>query len=244
VRAVVEAEAALLPRARAPAEARRPFEQRGPHARASGKRGRNKARKTAPDHRHINVRHGSLLFRISFVHYIRTWYVRNGRLLAMRLSEGVEWAGHAAAMLAALPEGRALPCVKLAEFLGVPAPYLAKHLQALSRAGLVETTRGPAGGYRLAKPARDISLADVAAAIEGREPAFRCQNIRMRGPVGVTKEACKRPCGIAASFWAAERAWRDALAKVTLVDVMADAATNYNPPQIKRLLAWINDNAR
>ena len=42
---------------------------------------------------------------------------------------------------------------RLAEYHGVPAPYLAKHLQALSRAGIVESSPGPRGGYRLARPA-------------------------------------------------------------------------------------------
>jgi len=162
----------------------------------------------------------------------------------MRISEGVEWGGHACGLLAAAPNGKAFPAARIAAFLGVPTAYLAKHLQALSRAGIVETVRGPAGGYRLARAPAEISLLDVAEAIEGRETAFRCQNIRMRGPVGVTQQACTRPCGIAASFWEAERAWRDALAKVTLVDVLADAATNYDATALGRLGAWIRDNAR
>ncbi len=162
----------------------------------------------------------------------------------MRLSEGVEWAGHAAGLLAALPRGKAIPGAKLAEFLGVAPAYLAKQMQALSRAGIVETERGPAGGYRLAKAPREISLNDVALAIEGREPAFRCQEIRQRGPIGVTKEACTRPCGIAAAFYAAERAWRAELAKVTLVDVMKDAATNYDEKRVRKLMTWMEENLR
>ncbi len=71
----------------------------------------------------------------------------------MRLSDGVEWGVHACTLLAVLPPDRALPAAKLAEYHGVPAAYLAKHLQALARAGVLETVKGPRGGYRLARPA-------------------------------------------------------------------------------------------
>jgi Rrf2 family protein len=159
----------------------------------------------------------------------------------MRLSEGVEWAAHAAALLATLPKGHVLSRARLAEYLGVPPPYLAKHMQALSRAGLVETRRGPAGGYRLACAPADITLNDIAIAIEGREPAFRCQEIRRRGPVGAAKEACKRPCGIARSFGAAERAWREELSRMTLIDVVKDAARSFDASRSKRFTAWLTD---
>src|SRR5919197_900673 len=68
----------------------------------------------------------------------------------MKLSEGVEWALHCCTVLALVPEDRALPAARLAEFHGVPTAYLAKHLQALSRAGVIESVPGQRGGYRLA----------------------------------------------------------------------------------------------
>lgn len=162
----------------------------------------------------------------------------------MRLSEGVEWAAHCCAVLATLPDGRALPGAKLAEYIDAPPAYLAKHMQALSRAGLVETTRGPAGGYRLARAPGAINLNDIAIAIEGAEPAFRCQEVRQRGPVGSSKEACKRPCGIAAAFHAAERAWRAELKKISLVDVMKDAARGMDSDRARRYMNWLGEAAR
>src|SRR6476661_534280 len=89
----------------------------------------------------------------------------------MRLSDGVEWGVHACTILAVLPADRALPAAKLAEYHGVPAAYLAKHLQALARAGVLETVKGPRGGYRLARPPAEITLADVVEAVDGDEPA-------------------------------------------------------------------------
>ena len=143
----------------------------------------------------------------------------------MRLSEGVEWAIHACVMLAALPQGRTLPGAAVAEYLGVPPAYLLKHLQALSRAGLVVTRRGTAGGYRLAKPAEQVTLYDITAAVKGYGPVFRCQEVRQRGPAPASREECQRPCGIATSFYAAERAWRWKLEKVTVAAMLEAAGT-------------------
>ena len=61
---------------------------------------------------------------------------------------------------------------EVAERLGAARRGLEPVLQALSRAGLLESLRGPRGGYRLARRPRDISLLDVVAAVaEGTEPA-------------------------------------------------------------------------
>jgi len=49
----------------------------------------------------------------------------------------------------------------------VPKSFLAKILQTLAKAGLVQSTRGKKGGFRLAKKAADISLLDVVEAMEG-----------------------------------------------------------------------------
>ena len=53
----------------------------------------------------------------------------------MRMGEGVEWAIHCCTVLALVPPGMALPGARLAEFHGVPGPYLGKSLQALTRPG-------------------------------------------------------------------------------------------------------------
>lgn len=50
--------------------------------------------------------------------------------------------------------------------LGVPPTYLVKVLHELARAGVLRSVRGPAGGFQLARPAREIYLWDVLAAVE------------------------------------------------------------------------------
>ncbi len=140
----------------------------------------------------------------------------------MRLSDGVEWGVHVCTLLAALPADAALPAVKLAEYHGVPSAYLAKHLQALAGAGVLETVKGARGGYRLARPPRPRSrVLDVVEAIDGEESAFRCTEIRRRGPDGAPREASTR--GRAAStgsFTRADEAWREELAATTIASLV------------------------
>jgi Rrf2 family cysteine metabolism transcriptional repressor len=56
---------------------------------------------------------------------------------------------------------------------GIPERYLVQILLQLKGAGLVVSTRGAAGGYRLARPASAISLGEVLTAIDGPEPPPR-----------------------------------------------------------------------
>ena len=91
----------------------------------------------------------------------------------MKLGDGVEQAIHSVTMLAILPENGVLSAAALAEFHGVSTSYLLKHLQALSRAGIMLTVPGPKGGYRLTKPPAEITILDIVLAVEGPEPAFR-----------------------------------------------------------------------
>ena len=90
----------------------------------------------------------------------------------MKLSDGVEWGIHCCTVLAALPEGTALPAARLAEFHGVPAAYLAKHLQALSRAGIVTTEPGQRAeqAWRAELQATTLAgiLADLASSVPPR----------------------------------------------------------------------------
>ena len=157
----------------------------------------------------------------------------------MQISKGVEWAAHAAALMAALPEGRALKADALARYHEVPAAYMAKQLQALSKAGIVTSTRGARGGYRLAKMPANISLLDILTAIEGTTPAFRCTEIRQNGPCPARKENCKSPCIIAKSFHTAEHAFRDSLKNVTLVDIGMDVLTTKSHEDMAHTMAWV-----
>jgi Rrf2 family protein len=139
----------------------------------------------------------------------------------MKLSEGVEQAIHCVTMLAGLSPQGVLAASALAEFHGVSPSYLLKHLQALSAAGILESSPGPTGGYRLARSPRSISLLDIVLAVEGKEPAFRCAEIRQRGPNPLPTPPT-RPCGISSAMLRAERAYRAELAKVSVAAVLSE----------------------
>jgi Rrf2 family protein len=143
----------------------------------------------------------------------------------MKLPEGVEWALHCTWLLAAAQPDEALPARRLAQYYDLPEAYLAKLLKALVRAGLLSATSGPRGGFRLARPAAQITVADVVEAVEGPGPLFHCTEIRQRGPVPLSAAACRKPCGIAEVMQRAERAWRAELAGMTIADLVRTAGT-------------------
>ena len=157
----------------------------------------------------------------------------------MRLGDGVEWALHCCTVLGAMPSQQAVPAAVLAEFHGVPPAYLAKQMQALSRAGIVESVAGRNGGYRLARPTADITVLDVVLAIDGPGPAFRCTEVRQRGPSAVAPASYVKPCGIAAAMWRAEAAFREALAATTLANLVAELEVDVTPEQTEQALAWL-----
>jgi Rrf2 family protein len=161
----------------------------------------------------------------------------------MKIASGVEWAAHACALLAMLPKGASLSAEALANYHDVPPAYMAKQMQALRRAGLIVSQRGAVGGYRLAATPNDINLWDITEAIEGSAPSFKCTEIRQNGPCGAAKENCKKPCGIAASFYAAEQAFRSELKKVLLSDLLMQIARDTKPDNVETLRQWLNENA-
>lgn len=138
----------------------------------------------------------------------------------MKMSEGVEWTIHCLVVLAGLPPGATVPGARLAELHGVPGPYLGKSLQALSRAGILRSDPGARGGYRLGRPPEEITLLDVVLAVDGPEPAFRCMEIRQKGPASSKDPAVYlKPCTVHAAMQRAELAWRRELAAQTLADL-------------------------
>jgi Rrf2 family protein len=137
------------------------------------------------------------------------------------MSRGVEWALHCCLNLVWLGPEVAVTAAHLAAFYDLPAAYLNKQVQALVRAGIASSVPGPHGGFRLTRPPEQISLLDVVTAIEGPEPAFRCMEIRQRGPFGGESESFTARCLIDQAMRQAELAWRRELANQTLADLRA-----------------------
>jgi Rrf2 family protein len=85
----------------------------------------------------------------------------------MKLSRACGYALYAVEYLAARGEGRPAASHQIAEARGVPERFLLKVLKPLVSAGLLRSLRGPNGGYRLTRPAAQITLLEVVEAVDG-----------------------------------------------------------------------------
>ncbi len=143
----------------------------------------------------------------------------------MRLSARVDYALRAMAELAASPaESRTVD--GLARAQAIPAKYLEAILGALRRSGLLRSQRGPDGGYRLARPSAEISIADVIRAIDGPLATFRGER-----PEDLTYSGAAEPLQ---EVWIALRASeRLILDEVTLEHI----ASGKMPQRVRTLIA-------
>jgi len=137
----------------------------------------------------------------------------------MNLSAKTEYACLAMLELAQHFEGgEPVQVRRIAQRHGIPSPFLVQILQQLKRAGLITSTRGACGGYRLARAPRKISLADVLDIIEGQEqPSTSASTSSPLVPVLL--EVCQE-------LTAARRARLD---KLTLADLVERATAEAGP---------------
>jgi Rrf2 family protein len=153
----------------------------------------------------------------------------------MRISAKVDYAVRACAELAVRSPTRASGATKgelLGEAQGIPTKYLENILSELRRSGVVGSQRGADGGYWLARPADQISVADVIRAVEGPLADVRGEAPEELDYVGPAK-ALER-------VWVATRASvRQVLEQVTLADISSDTL----PASVDALLedpgAWL-----
>ena len=131
----------------------------------------------------------------------------------MRITAKADYAVRAAVELAAAEKtGRPVKGEQLAGAQGIPQNFLENILTELRRAGIIRTRRGAEGGYQLARPADDISVADVLRAVEG--PLAAVQGIRP-DQLSYGGAAERLP-----EVWVALRAsLRDVLEHVSLADI-------------------------
>ncbi|WP_049558404.1 RrF2 family transcriptional regulator [Nonomuraea sp. SBT364] len=140
----------------------------------------------------------------------------------MKLPVSTEWLLHCATTLAQLEPGATASAAQLADYYDLPAPYLAKQLQALVKAGVLAATTGPRGGFRLARPASDITLLRIVEAVDGASSPYECREIRQQGRGALPPEECRRACVLAAKMADAHAAWRRSLGGVSLADILGE----------------------
>ncbi len=133
---------------------------------------------------------------------------------SLKISEAATLALHAMALLAGQP--RSLHSTKgLASQLRVSENHLAKVLQRLQRAGLLDSMRGPKGGFRLALPPREINLLMVYEAVEGPFKDGGCL---------LGRPACQGDCMLGGLVRKMGGEVRDYLARVNLGDLSGQMA--------------------
>ena len=150
----------------------------------------------------------------------------------MRISAKADYAVRAALELSASPDGAPVKGTALAEAQAIPLQFLEQIMLELKRSGLVETKRGAHGGYWLAKPPDQITVADVIRAVEGP-----LANIHDLSP---EETSYPGPAERLRDVWIAVRAnLRAVLEEVTLAELVRGEL----PGSVARLLdqpeAWI-----
>jgi Rrf2 family protein len=131
----------------------------------------------------------------------------------MRVSAKSDYAVRAAAELAASPDGP-VKGERLAEAQEIPFQFLEHILLDLKRAGIVRARRGARGGYWLARPADQVTVADVIRAVEGP-----IADVQSAPPESITYEGSASQLQ---TVWIAVRAsLRSVLESVTLDDLVS-----------------------
>ena len=150
----------------------------------------------------------------------------------MRISAKADYAVRAAVELAAATDERPVKAERIATAQEIPLNFLENILGELRHAGIVRSHRGADGGFRLAKPAEDVTIADIIRAVEGPLASVR----------GGPPEETSYPGASAAlpRVWIAVRAnLRAVVERVTLRDI----AGGRIPAKIDRLAddpeAWV-----
>jgi Rrf2 family protein len=148
----------------------------------------------------------------------------------VRTTAKADYAVRAAVELAAA--GDMVTADQIAQAQSIPVNFLENILRDLRRAGLIESRRGQAGGYLLARPADEISIADVIRAVEGP-----LANVRGLSPDQLQYE------GSAAKLrevWVALRAnVRNVLEQVTLADVARGELPSHVEELTRDADAWV-----
>lgn len=160
-------------------------------------------------------------------------------------SAGVEYGIHCLIFLVG-PGGdsREASVRDLADLQGVPQDYLAKIFTKLAKAQLVAATEGVRGGFRLARPADEISLLDVVNAIDGRKLIFDCREIRGRCALFDGEPpawALEGGCAVHGAMLTAQQRMEEALAQQTILD-MARKVGRKAPAEFGgQVDEWINE---
>lgn len=145
----------------------------------------------------------------------------------LRVTKLTDYATLVMTVLAAAPDA-VMSANELAERAGIEVPTAAKVLKPLAQASLVEGFRGANGGYRLARDAGAITLADIVEAMEGPLAMTECSI--HQGQCGIEDS-----CGVRGNWQRVNEVIAEALSGITLQSMLQDPA----PSTRKRIPAQL-----
>ena len=150
----------------------------------------------------------------------------------MRISAKVDYAVRAVVELAAADSEKPIKAERIATAQGIPLNFLENILGELRHAGIVRSHRGAEGGFRLARPPAEVTVADVIRAVEG--------------PLASVRGGPPEEATYAGAASALPRVWiavRVNLRRVVEQVTIADIAAGQIPPELDQLTedpgAWV-----
>ncbi len=131
----------------------------------------------------------------------------------MHMTRGVEYGIEGIVYLARCHSDEPALIREISRATAIPETFLSKIFQRLATKGLIRSRRGFRGGFRLARPARRITLREIVEALEGPIEFHRClDHLRMRGRTG--------RCHVKRVFEKAQRRVLSILEHTTLEDLL------------------------
>ena len=151
---------------------------------------------------------------------------------SVQISAKADYAVRALLVMAADPDQQPITGRSIAVSQGMPVKFVENTLVQLRTSGLVRSQRGAGGGFRLGRPADEITIADVIRAVDGplaHVRGARPEELDYEPPVVALQEV-----------WIAVRATiRDVLERVTLADVVAGKIPRHVAALTRSDDAWL-----
>ena len=155
----------------------------------------------------------------------------------MYISAKADYVTRALLVMAAEPDGKPVTGAAIAKQQNMPMKFVENSLVDLKRSGLVASVRGTAGGFKLAKPANRITIADVIRAVDGPMATVRGERVESVEYKGSSKAL--------RDVWVAVRA---SLRRVLETTSLQDLVDDDLPDRVRELTAdpeaWISLNRR
>ena len=132
------------------------------------------------------------------------------------LSITADHALRAVLLLARIPADHSMRADAIADAIGAPRNYLAKTLNALAKSGVVRSARGPMGGFSLAIPPRELTVARVTQLFDERPRTGQCL---------LSRKACdpSNPCAAHVKWTAITEAALHGIENTTIAELLGDA---------------------